>query len=95
MQGEDTVIRLLNQALRIELTAINQYFLHARMYKDWGLVALGKHEHDESIEEMQRVSRSPSGMSTDSMVWPSSSFHRNLRVPSSLVSTTTGSSTEM
>ncbi len=49
------VIELLNQILRNELTAINQYFLHARMFEDWGLSELAKHERSESIEEMQHA----------------------------------------
>ncbi len=55
MQGDTTVIEHLNRVLRNELTAINQYFLHSRIYKDWGLSKLAEHEHAESIDEMKHA----------------------------------------
>ncbi len=56
MQSLDSdVIGYLNQALKNELTAINQYFLHAKMCKDWGLDQLAAHEHHESIDEMKHA----------------------------------------
>jgi len=55
MQGDQKVISYLNAQLKMELTAINQYFLHYRILKHWGLERAAKHEHDESIEEMKHA----------------------------------------
>ena len=57
MRGEKKVIEFLNRALANELVAINQYFLHARMYKDWGLKKLADKEYEESIDEMKHADR--------------------------------------
>jgi bacterioferritin len=55
MKGDAKVIEYLNQALKLELAAVNQYFLHARMFRDWGFGKIAKVEYEESIDEMKHA----------------------------------------
>lgn len=55
MKGDKQVIEFLNKALKLELTAVNQFFLHARILDDWGFETLGKKMMEESVEEMRHA----------------------------------------
>jgi bacterioferritin len=55
MRGNERIIELLNEVLTAELTAVNQYFLHAKMCKNWGYDRLAAHVRDESIDEMRHA----------------------------------------
>jgi bacterioferritin len=57
MKGDPKIIEHLNKALRLELTAINQYWLHFRLVEEWGYVRLAKREREASIEEMRHADR--------------------------------------
>ena len=57
MQGDEKVVDFLNRVLRNELTAINQYFLHSRMLKNWGVSRLARREYEESVDEMKHADR--------------------------------------
>jgi bacterioferritin len=57
MIGDNAIIKLLNAQLTNELSAVNQYFLHARMYQHWGLEKIGKKEYEESIGEMKHADK--------------------------------------
>ena len=55
MRGDEKVIEVLNEVLTNELTAVNQYYLHAAMQKNWGFTKLGAYTYHESIDEMKHA----------------------------------------
>lgn len=57
MEGQKKIVELLNKVLKNELTAINQYFLHARMFRHWGLEKLNDHEYKQSIRVMKEADK--------------------------------------
>ena len=57
MKAQPGILDALQEVLTMELTGINQYFLHAKMYKDWGLEELAEHEYHESIDEMKHADK--------------------------------------
>jgi len=57
MQGDKAIIKTLNKVLTNELTSVNQYYLHARMYENWGFARLGKITYDESVGEMKHADK--------------------------------------
>ena len=76
MKGDPKVIEFLNRVLRNELTAINQYFVHAKMCEDWGYMKLAAYTKKEAIEEMQHAGKRASWSPTSTSQppdWPSSS----------------------
>ena len=70
MKGNPKVLQFLNTVLRNELTAINQYFLHAKQLEHWGVTKLGKYERDESITEMKHADRRDRADTVSSRVCP-------------------------
>ena len=57
MQGQTSIVGHLNKVLKNELTSINQYFLHSRMLRNWGIKEFAEHEHEESIDEMKHADK--------------------------------------